>query len=29
VFEKFLQPAFDPRLRYSGIEDSIAASAIR
>src|SRR5262245_3494185 len=29
VFEKFLQPAFDPRLRYTGIEDSIAASAVR
>jgi len=29
VFDKFLQPAFDPRLRYTGIEDSIAASAVR
>jgi hypothetical protein len=29
VFEKFLQPVFDSPLRYSVIEDSIAASAVR
>jgi hypothetical protein len=29
VFEEFLQPAFDSPLRYSVIEDSIVASAVR